>query len=253
MRKKVFLAGIISLGLIFALVFSACKSDDDSNSGNQSGGGGNSLLGTWGNNQDLTNAANLTSVIVFTDTASTAAGVASGTKLAYYASNLVSGGSQGTSGNDTIITLGQGQGQAQPPQGTGPYTVTGLQANQFTLSDYESQGVDVTFKRATGTSGSGFRGIWISDVTSSNAAYTILLIGGVDGKTVWSSYTNNAQTPNYLATVDPATTNTVISWNGGNSNSYIKSTIGNNITLNITLPGANVPLNTYPLFTTPTF
>lgn len=34
MRKKVFLAGIISLGLIFALVFSACKSDDDSSGGN---------------------------------------------------------------------------------------------------------------------------------------------------------------------------------------------------------------------------
>jgi hypothetical protein len=44
MRKKLFLTGIISLGLIFALALSGCKSDDDSSSG---GGGGSSLDGTW--------------------------------------------------------------------------------------------------------------------------------------------------------------------------------------------------------------
>jgi hypothetical protein len=46
MEKKTFLAGIISLGLVFTLIFAGCPTDGDD--GNSGGGGGtdNLLLGT---------------------------------------------------------------------------------------------------------------------------------------------------------------------------------------------------------------
>jgi hypothetical protein len=255
MKKKLFFAGM--LALVFGLILTGCPTDsDDDDGGNNSGGGGggNALVGTWVDNQDF---ANLGSAMVFTNTNATAAGVATGTKLAYYVTGLNLDGDQGTNGNDTVIPIGNNQ--------TG-YVVSNSSADQFTLQAYGpddpstpniNDPVDVVFKRAPGTSkyGNGaFQGIWISELANTEAKYTILLIGGANGKKVWSAVGANAtRTPNYLTAVDPATSNTVISWNGGNSVQYTIATVANTKTLDIPPPAGGNAITLKPLYDSPSF
>ncbi|MDR1030596.1 MAG: hypothetical protein LBL76_06955 [Treponema sp.] len=231
MRKKVFLTGMFSLLLAFVMLVSACKSDDDDSSSSNNGGGGNSLLGTWVNDLDVDN--NLNRAMIFTDS------VITGTtaKVAYSVS-LASTGDHNVTGMDTVIPIG-----ASAPQGAGNYVVANLAADQFTLKAYASPVApavtagDVVFKRGTGTTGSGLRGIWVSDVTNTDSAFTILVIGGLSGKKVWSAHAGSAEVANYQISVDAGTNDPVISWNTGTSIPYTYNIISSTPTLSIPPPG----------------
>ncbi|MDR1901023.1 MAG: hypothetical protein LBQ88_01895 [Treponema sp.] len=254
MKKKLFLAGILGLALIFALTLIGCPNDggDGGDNPGNNDGGGNPLLGTWVDDDRL---QLLSEAVIFTDSASTSATAAPGTKIAYYSTNL--------SGGNDISNVG---GTDQLMIGNTQYIVE-LNAGQLVLKDYippQGQGgpnpvdaQDVTFKRAPGTSGSGLPGIWIPDGTVVNTAhpqYTIILIGGTSRKRVWSTVGNNDWgVVNYF--LSEVGGNTVISWDGGNALSYNKSTIGMNNTtsLVIRLPGKNGDSTLYPLYTNPTF
>jgi hypothetical protein len=229
MKKKSFLAGIISLGLVFALILTGCPTDGDD--GGDGGGSGNPLLGTWANDLDLTN---LGSVLIFTDSPVTGPGIAENTKLAYYAQGL-------DGGNVDYITEGVTYRIPITGAANSPYTadISELGSNKFSLTGYiaatnENQTGKVDFKRAQGTSGSQLRGVWISDLPTVNPAFTIILIGGANGRKVWSARGGNVATPNYRTTEDADVT--YISWNAGSPRPYTKQTIGNNESLSIPPP-----------------
>jgi hypothetical protein len=245
MKTRLFLTGIISLGLVFVLAFAGCPTDGD----DSGGGGSNPLLGTWVDNQALTN---LNDVFIFTDEAVSGPGIAANTKLAYYA------GVGGGAGTDYTIT-----GQVYTiPVGGQNYTadITSPASGKFTLANYV-QAVQTTnpdgkmdFKRAPGTSGSQLQGVWVRDSTTwgnTNAPLTIILIGGPNNKKVWSAGGNSASDANYRVTEDAGTT--YISWNGGANAAYTKRTVANLTTLTVPPPGGGNDLTVNPLFETPTF
>ncbi|MDR0758838.1 MAG: hypothetical protein LBF74_01840 [Treponema sp.] len=242
MKKNVFLMGIVSITMIFALAFTGCGDGaggggggDDNGNG---GGGGNPLLGTWANDLDVTN---IDTILVFTESAST---VAENTKLAYYAANLAQS-TYATRGNDFVITIDNVE-----------YTtdISAAGSGTITLADYipvagNTPAEDVTFRRAAGTSGSGVRGIWISDLASTHAQYTLLLIGDSVSKRVLWATGNNVAAPNYrLSEVDGIT---YISWNGGAITAYAKNSVANNVT--IPPPGGGNAIVLMPFSSTPTF
>ncbi|MDR2245105.1 MAG: hypothetical protein LBE17_00305 [Treponema sp.] len=251
MKKSLFLVGIIGMLMICALVFTGCGdgAGGGDNAGDGDGGGvsSNPLLGTWAN--DL-NVAAINTVLVFTETAST---VAENAKLAYYAANLTRG-SHSTSGNDFIITfVAAGAGAAAESYRV---DVSGAASGTIVLADYipaagAAPAANVTFKRAAGTSGSGTRGIWISDLASNHARYTILLIGDNVTRPVLWARGADAAAPNYRLSVDAGLT--YISWNSGAIVQYTKNVVGNNVSLSIPPPGGGAAVNLLPLSAAPTF
>ena len=151
MRKKVFLTGIISLALIFALVFSACKSDDDNNSGNQSGGGtGVGSITITGIKAGLNSARIVHSTV-------------SGTHNDFQASYSLAGGvvSNGVFDSSGSSTIGNGTVNI-PVRGTFSNTATyefkdGIYTVTLTVSSATDQTLDgqytisVTFNGSNGT------------------------------------------------------------------------------------------------------
>lgn len=248
MKKKSFLAGIASLALVFALILTGCPTDGGDGGGG--GSGGNPLLGTWANDQDF---ANLNRVLIFSDFPVTGPGIAENTKQAYYAQNLT--------GNADYTTVGAEYKIPVTGAANSPYTadISALASGTFSLAGYVANDPQnnptgkVDFKRAQGTSGADLRGVWISDLPSTNAAFTIFLIGGANGKKVWSATGEaNVTKPSYRTTGDAGGTS--ISWNNsGNTAVYTRTTIGGIETLDIPPPagGANVTLK--QLYTTPSF
>jgi hypothetical protein len=253
MKKKCFLMGI--LGLVFVLAFTGCPNDAGGNDGgNNNGGGDNPLLGTWVNDPDL---AQLSTAVIFTDYRVNGVGITDGTKLAYYATGL--GGGSGTdytvTGSTYTLPIGYGYTMDVSNLSSGTFTLT----NYILGNDQVNPVVppkNVTFTRATGTSGTDLRGIWVSsNLTAAETAqyYTIVLIGGDNNKKVWSAVgQNSCGEANYLASDVNGTT--YISWNGAAIQSYTKRTNASNVTtLSIGLPGGGQNVALRPLETTPTF
>jgi hypothetical protein len=252
MKKLYKLLGVIAIVAVIAIGLAGCdngSTDDGSGSGVTGGGGDNPLLGTWVDDLNLTA---LDDVFVFTDEPVTGPGIAANTKLAYYAS--VGGGA----GTDYSVA-----GQVYTiPVGGRNYTadITSLGSNKFTLTGFVTA-VPTTnpdgkmdFKRAPGTTGSQLQGIWVNDLTTwgnTTAGLTIILIGGLNSRKVWSASGANASNANYRATEDAGTT--YISWNGGANTSYTKRTVNNSTTLSITPPVGGAALVVNPLDTRPTF
>jgi hypothetical protein len=246
MKKKFLLAGIAGMALVFTLMLAGCPTDGGDGGG---GGGDNPLLGTWVNDQDF---ANLNLILIFTDSPVTGPGIAENTKQAYYAQNLAGNSDYTTEGAEYKIPI---TGAANSP-----YTadIGTLASGKFSLTGYVAVTTDnatgkVDFKRAQGTSGSDLRGVWISDLPSGNAAFTIILIGGANGKKVWSATgAANVTSPSYRTTGDAGSPS--ISWNNsGNTSVYTKTTIGNIENLNIPLPAGGNNVDLKQLYTTPTF
>jgi hypothetical protein len=251
MKKTCFLTGILGLALVFVLAFTGCPTDGGDGGGGGGGGGDNPLLGTWVNDNTLGN--NFNTAIVFTNAASTSGTAASGTKIAYYATNLTSGSIDAVGGVDTLNTGGGYQ-----------YTVdvTGAARGEIIVKDYipaNNQATpavparDVTFKRAEGTTGNGLRGIWVADLPAADAQYaTITLIGS--GNKVWS-LVGQTYVANYLLS---DTGGTSIKWDTANFVTYDKDLgLAGDITttvLTIPLPGAGTTNTTLrPIAATPTF
>jgi hypothetical protein len=243
MKKKCFLTGIPGLALVFVLAFTGCPTDGGDGGGG--GGGGDSLVMTWGDDDRYTN---LSEVAIFTNSASTSVTAGAGAKIAYYAVNL-------TGGNDIVST---GTTDKLDISGT-QYTVASPTADRFSLTDYipaNNQAAppvsaqSVTFNRATGTSGTGLQGIWVSDLADTHAQYTIILIGGNNGKKVWSS--TSWGVANYV--LSTGANGPLIAWNNANPVSYTNTVNASNVSiLTITLPGQNQSSTLYPLKTSPTF
>lgn len=245
MKKKLFLTGIAGILTIFALALTGCPTggDDDDGGG---GGGDNPLRGTWANDQNL---ANINRILIFTESPVSGPGVAPNTKLAYYAQNLTGNVDYTVNGQVYQIPIGN-------PAVNYTADVSELNSNVFSLQGYidpapadNPQGT-VRFKRAQGTTGSGLRGIWISELPPA-ASQTIILIGGSNDRKVWSAAGGNVAAPNYRLSEDAG--NSYISWNGGANNIYTTTTIANTTTLNITPPGGGAAVDFYPLYPNPEF
>ena len=244
MKKKSFLAGIAGAVLVFALILTGCPTDG----GDGGGGGGNPLLGTWVNDLDF---ANLSRILIFTDSPVTGPGIAENTKQAYHAQNLAGNLDYTTEGAEYKIPITGGAGT--------PYTadISTLASGKFSLTGYVGATVDnpngkVDFKRAQGTSGTDLRGVWISDLPSGNNAFTIILIGGSNSKKVWNATGANVSSPSYHTTENAGGTS--VSWNNsGNSSIYTRNTIGNIENLNIPPPAGGANVDFKQLYASPTF
>ncbi|MDR3172605.1 MAG: hypothetical protein LBU17_13465 [Treponema sp.] len=223
MMKKGFLTGILSLALVFGMaLFVGCSADDDDGGGGgDSGGGSNPLLGTWVDIKPTVGQA--TKTIIFTDEA----GSLSGTKKAYYSTNLIKEVSPVSATNEIPVN-----GVMYPSTQTGDIlTLTG-----YTPAAGATPAADVNFTRVL--SGSGRIGVWYSSsVASGSAQYTLLIIRS-NGEVYRSVTSNNWGIESYILSSDAA--GTYIKWGNSAPGSYTKD--GTDLSIQMPTGGVAVPL-----------
>jgi hypothetical protein len=146
-----------------------------------------------------------TTIFIFTDVAHE---TIVGSKVAYYSTDL---DKMTAAATGSEITIG----------GT-PYNyVLSADKNTLTLKTYGNAPAtgtapDVDFSRAKGYPGTGITGIWISDLPSNNAKYTLLMIKSGTAEVYASVGTNWGKDIAYALTYDA--NNTYIKWDNSTSN-----------------------------------
>jgi hypothetical protein len=208
--SKTFFAGIPALALVFGMILAGCDNGSTDSGGGGGGGGNNSLTGSWVDNRAIPTRA-----FIFTDVADAAI---TGAKVAYWSTNLIS---ENTAATGTEVTIG----------GTA-YTYT-LSDNTMTVTNYginaAGNAENVTFNRAKGTSGSTMHGIWISNLPSTDANYTMLIIRTSSANILSSVGSANMGEAAYALSSDANAS--YIKWGNGNPMGYIKDSDPTSLTI----------------------
>jgi hypothetical protein len=213
--SKTFLMGILAFTLVFGMTLAGCDNGSTSDDGGSGSGGGNSLTGSW-----VDARATPTEAFIFTDVVDAAV---AGAKVAYYSTNL---SNENTTATGNQVTI----------EGTSyTYTIANnvLTVTGYGVADAQGNRPNVVFNRAQGTSGSTMHGIWISNLASTNARYTLLIIRSSSANIFTSVGQNSWGESPYSLSSDANAT--YIKWGNNNPIAYTRTT--NPDQLDITPPG----------------
>jgi hypothetical protein len=221
-KNKLYLGMIICMTLVIGMVLAGCGGDDPGPDSS-----GTSLTGIWVDDRD-----NISITYIFTDVPD---GVIAGAKVAYWGSNVTAGGTA----TGTEISIG---GTAYT------YTVNNntLTLNGYGTPDASGNATNVVFSRAQGQPGTGVTGIWVSNLASGDAKYTLLIVKSGTAAVLSSV---GADWGVFAYTLSSDANTTYIKWGNGNPGAYTKYSDP----VSLTIPKPNGGGNDTGLRTLPNF